>query len=90
MVDLFCTSLTTLCFLPIKEDSGSGGGLGGPFIPQAETAGPIAIIKKIIIDFFTISSQPLGFYFIPEVFNQTLKVNASLIYSTNFLLHFYI
>jgi hypothetical protein len=38
---------------PKKEDSGSGGGLGGPFMPQAEMAAPIATIKKIIIIFFT-------------------------------------
>jgi len=41
---------------PKKEDSGSGGGLGGPFMPQAETAALIATIKKIIIIFFTASS----------------------------------
>ena len=66
---------------PIKEDSGSGGGLGGPFMPQVETIKPIVIIKKITINFFTTPScvfiQSQISQFKQKVFNQTLKTKAS-------------
>lgn len=66
-------------------DFGSGGGLGGPFTPHAETKYPIKIIRNItLINFLIIYFTPYELFKLlilqnknqPKGFNQTQKRKA--------------